>query len=91
MGARAGVKCLQVLENTETVLAVEQMCAAQAIDYRAPLVPGKGPCAAQAEVRKSIAHAEQDRLFGDDIQTSLGLLRSQRVVQAVEETVGRLK
>jgi len=91
MGARAGVKCLQVLENTETVLAVEQMCAAQAIDYRAPLVPGRGPCAAQAEVRKSIAHAEQDRLFGDDIQTSLGLLRSQRVVQAVEKAVGPLK
>ena len=91
MGARAAVKCLQVLENTETVLAVEQMCAAQAIDYRAPLLPGIGPRAAQAEIRESIAHAEQDRLFGDDIQTSLRLLRSQRVVQAVENAVGALK
>ncbi len=91
MGARAAVKCLQVLKNTETVLAVEQMCAAQAIDYRAPLAPGTGPRAAHAEVRKSIAHAEKDRLFGNDIQESLELLRSQRVVQAVEEAVGPLK
>ncbi|MBU0718341.1 MAG: histidine ammonia-lyase [Planctomycetes bacterium] len=91
MGARAAVKCLQVLENTETVLAVEQMCAAQAIDYRAPLQPGRGPRAAQAEVRRSIAHAEQDRLFGDDIQTSLRLLRSQNVARAVERAVGPIK
>jgi histidine ammonia-lyase len=91
MGARAAVKCLQVLENTETVLAVEQMCAAQAIDFRAPLLPGRGPLAAHAEIRKSIAHAEQDRLFGDDIQESLRLLRSRRVVRAVEDAVGPLK
>ncbi|UCE58775.1 MAG: histidine ammonia-lyase [Phycisphaerales bacterium] len=91
MGARAAVKCLQVLDNTETVLAVEQMCAAQAIDYRAPLAPGVGPRAAHAEVRKSIAHAEKDRLFGEDIKKSLELLRSQRVVRAVEAVVGSMK
>ncbi len=91
MGARAAVKCLEVLENTETVLAIEQMCAAQALDYRAPLLPGVGPRIAHTEIRKEIRHAEQDRLFGDDIKTSLALLRSQRVVRAVEEELGPLK
>jgi histidine ammonia-lyase len=88
MGARAAVKCLQVLKNTETVLAIEQLCAAQAIDFRAPLLPGVGPRIALAEVRKDITHAAADRLFGDDIQTSLALLRSQRVLRAVEEKLG---
>jgi histidine ammonia-lyase len=90
MGARAAVKCLQVLENTETVLAIEQLCAAQALDFRAPLLPGVGPRIAHAEVRKDITHAAADRLFGDDIQTSLALLRSQRVLRAVEAQLGLL-
>ena len=88
MGARAAVKCLQVLENTETVLAIEQLCAAQAIDFRAPLLPGVGPRIAHAEVRKDITHAAADRLFGDDIHVSLALLRSQRVLRAVEDKLG---
>lgn len=90
MGARAAVKCLQVLDNTETVLAIEQMCAAQAIDYREPLKPGVGPRIAHEEIRRDIDHAETDRLFGDDMQRSLALLRSQRVLRAVEAKVGPL-
>ena len=90
MGARGAVKCLQVLENTETVLAIEQMCAAQALDYRAPLQAGIGPRCAHLEVRREISHTEKDRLFGDDISKSLALLRSQRVVQAVERESGPL-
>jgi len=90
MGARAAVKCWQVLENVETVLAIEQMCAAQAIDYRDPLKPGIGPRIARTELRKAIPHAEEDRLFGQDIQTSLALLRSQRIVREVERATGSL-
>ncbi len=91
MGARSAVKCLQVLENTETVLAIEQMCAAQAIDFRAPLMPGIGPRIAHGEIRKSITHADSDRLFGEDIHASLSLLRSYEVVRAVEKQIGKLQ
>jgi len=88
MGARAAVKCLQVLENTETVLAIEQLCAAQAIDFRAPLKPGVGPRVAHQVVRERISHAAVDRLLGEDIQSSLAMLRSGCVVQRVEQAVG---
>ena len=87
MGARSAVKCLSVLENTETVLAVEQMCAAQAMDYRAPLKPGLGPRIAHGVIRDHIPHAEKDRLFGDDIKASLDLLRSQTLARAVEQHI----
>ena len=82
---------MQVLENAETVLAIEQMCAAQAMDYRAPLKAGLGPRLAHAQIRAAIPHAEQDRMFGEDIQASLALLRSQAVVRSVEERLGALK
>ncbi len=91
MGARAAVKCYEVLANTETVLAIEQMCAAQAMDFRAPLLPGIGPRIAHMEVRKDITHTDQDRLFGEDIQKSLRLLRSRRIVAAVESKIGPLR
>lgn len=90
MGARAAVKCLQVLENAEMVLAIEMLCAAQAIDFRAPLRPGVGPATAHAEFRKHITHATQDRAFGEDMKTSLQLVRSQAVLQAVESAIGTL-
>lgn len=91
MGARAAVKCLRVLENTETVLAIEQLCAAQALDFRAPLKAGRGPQTAYEVVRNRITHTDQDRAFGEDIQASLGLLRSLEVLQAVEDEVGPLQ
>jgi histidine ammonia-lyase len=91
MGARAATKCLQVLENTETVLAIEQMCAAQAMDYRAPLNAGLGPRLAHEQIRKVIPHAEEDRMFGQDIHASLALLRSQKVVRTVETKLGALR
>jgi histidine ammonia-lyase len=91
MGARAAVKCLRVLENTETVIAIEQLCAGQALDFRAPLKAGRGPRAAYEAIRRVIPHAEQDRAFGDDIATSLDLVRSRAVVEAVEREIGPLQ
>ena len=90
MGAWAAVKCRRVLENAETVLAVELLCAAQALDFRAPLRPGVGPRAAHERVREHVSRAEGDRLFGRDIETALSLLRSGALLEAVEAAVGPL-
>lgn len=83
MGATAATKCRQILENAETVLAIEQMCAAQALDFREPFKSTPAIQAALAEIRRHIPHADEDRLFGDDIRTSLDVLRSQSLLQAV--------
>ncbi len=90
MGAQSAVKCRQILENAETVLAIEMLCAAQALDFRLPTQPGIGPRSALAALRTRIAHADADRLFGNDIETALAMLRSQDVLVAVERAVGSL-
>ncbi|HRS29632.1 MAG TPA: histidine ammonia-lyase, partial [Phycisphaerae bacterium] len=51
MGATSAFKCFEVIDRVETVLAIELVCAAQALDFRAPLLPGVGPRAAHALVR----------------------------------------
>jgi histidine ammonia-lyase len=83
MGATSAVKCRQVLEHVETVLAIEMMCAAQALDFRAPLRPGDGPRAIHAVVRRHITHADADRLFGEDIAKAIELVRSSELREAV--------
>ena len=41
MGSISGRKALQVINNAEKIIGIELMCAAQAIDFHAPLKPGK--------------------------------------------------
>ncbi len=76
MGATAALKCYEVLDRVEHVLAIELLCAAQAVDFRLPLKPGAGPRAAHALVRRQITHADADREFGADITAALQLLRT---------------
>jgi len=83
MGATSALKCYEVLDRVETVLAIEMMCAAQALDYRVPLKPGIGPRAAHALIREHIPHAEKDRPFGEDIHTALRLLRDSEQLRAI--------
>ncbi|HKQ48762.1 MAG TPA: histidine ammonia-lyase [Phycisphaerae bacterium] len=90
MGATSALKCWQIIDNAETVLAIELLCAGQALDYRLPTKPGLGPRLALEALRQSIPHAEADRAFGEDIQTALRLLRKQAVLAPVEKALSRL-
>ena len=42
MGNAAGLKALQVLANAEHMLAIELLAGAQAVEFLAPLEPGRG-------------------------------------------------
>jgi histidine ammonia-lyase len=90
MGATSATKLLEVVKNAETVVAIELMSAAQALDFIHPLKAGEGVEAVHTEFRKHISFAESDRLFHDDIQVALQFLRSGKVVKAAESAVGVL-
>ncbi len=91
MGAISATKLLEVVKNAETVLAIELMSAAQALDFIHPLKAGEGVEAVHTEFRKHISFAESDRLFHDDIQVALRFLRSGKVVKAAESALGVLE
>src|SRR6056297_2157001 len=90
MGSISALKLLSVLRNTEQVLAVEMLTAAQALDFRAPLKPGRGVALAHAAVRSAVGHAEVDYEVGADIENCARLLREERLVDAVERELGEL-
>src|SRR5213592_382641 len=68
MAMGAAWKLRRVVRNVRYVLAVELMCGAQAIDFRAPLKPGRGVARAHAAVRRLIAPLERDRVLSGDIE-----------------------
>ena len=84
MGSISAVKLLQVLKNVEHVFAIELLTAAQALDYRLPLRPGRGVAAAHAIVRERIPHREEDYLFQDDLRPSVEIIRSSLLQRTVE-------
>lgn len=91
MGAISATKLLEVVKNTETVLAIEFMCSAQGLEFLRPLKSGPGVEAAFAEVRKFIPFAQADRLFHNDVQTALALVRSGQLADATQRAVGLLR
>ena len=68
MGLTAARKAARVVECLHYVLAVELMCAAQALDFLRPLQPGLGVRAGYALVRENVAPLDGDRVMGGDIE-----------------------
>jgi histidine ammonia-lyase len=82
MGSVSAVKLLMVLKNVETVLAIELLTAAQALDYRLPLRPGRGVEAAHHAIRAVTQHREADYLFQDDLRRIAELTEGRTLLDA---------
>ncbi len=85
MGTHAARKALEVVTNAETVLAVELLCAMQALDLRKPLEPAPLTRKVHDLVRKDIAEWSEDRLMYPDIEKALSFIRNGAVVGAVRD------
>lgn len=70
LGMTAALKLLDVLRNGQTVLGIEALCAAQAIDLLAPLAPGAGTAAGHAIVRRLTPTLGRDRYLAPEIEAA---------------------
>jgi histidine ammonia-lyase len=85
MGSIAAEHARAILKNVVNVLAIEMLAATQGIDFQQPLNPGKGTKAAWTFIRKHISHWEEDRIMYIDIEKMADLIRSEKILQAVEK------
>ncbi len=76
MGSIGGRKALRITENLEQILAIELVCAAQAMDFQRPLKSTPIVEAMHERVRAAITHAEADRVFAEDIGQAARLLQN---------------
>jgi histidine ammonia-lyase len=90
MGFHAARKAYQIALNLENILAIELLCASQALDLRKPLVPAPATGAVLKLIREQIPQWTEDRLMHNDILTAQAIIHSGAIIRLVENTCGAL-
>jgi histidine ammonia-lyase len=90
MGWTAGLKLRKVVANVRRTVAIEALCAAQAIDLRAPLVPGPAVAAVMERLRRDVARLDEDRYLAPDMAAVERLVVNGELVAAARRVVPTL-
>ena len=83
MGANAGLKLLQVVENTEAVLGILLLAAAQAMDFRRPERSSAILEKVHSDFRRVVAFRESDAYFKPDMDAALNFIRNYPLDQVI--------
>ncbi len=75
MGMTAALKLRRIVENIERVVAIELLAAAEGLEHRAPLKPGRGALRAYETLRSHAPRLTRDRSLSDDIERVARALR----------------
>jgi histidine ammonia-lyase len=88
MGSIAAQKGLKVVRNAESVLAVEYLCAAQGLDFHAPLQSSEALQRVHGLLRERVPHLDHDRVIYNDLEEATRFIREGRVVEVVGGELG---
>ncbi|HUR27007.1 MAG TPA: aromatic amino acid lyase, partial [Planctomycetota bacterium] len=89
MGVTAARKARAIVDNVESILAIELLCAAQAREFQKDVHAGRGAQAAYDLVRKHIPPNDADRYLHADIAKARELITSGALCDTVGSTVGK--
>jgi histidine ammonia-lyase len=90
MGMNGALKALQILDNAHTVLGIELIAAAQALDFR-DFQFGRGTQAARAAVRRVVERLDEDRPLYPDHNAITESVHRCQILDAVQEELGPLR
>jgi histidine ammonia-lyase len=87
MGSVAALKLRTVVENVSNVIAIEMMCAAQGIDFLAPLKPGKGTGKAHELIRSKVPFLDEDRNISIDMHNLNRFIQGSSFIDHVHQAI----
>jgi histidine ammonia-lyase len=90
MGWTAARKLRRVVVDVARVVGVEVLCAAAALDLRAPLRPAVATAAVRDRLRAVVAGPGVDRFLAPDLAAVEELVRSGAVLDAATDAIGPL-
>jgi histidine ammonia-lyase len=91
MGTIAARKAAQVVGHVQQVLGIELVCAAQALEFHVPRLPGQGTRRAAAAVREVVQPLDGDRVLAGDFAAGLKLVQSGAILAVAESAIGTLE
>lgn len=77
MAANAATRCRRIVENLESILAIEFLTAAEAIRYRSPLQTSPVLRAVLDRYRQHVPFLDDDRYLAPDIESTRHFLRTE--------------
>ncbi len=89
MSMNTALKTQQILENAYSVLGIEFIAAAQALDFRDFLF-GRGTRSAHAAVRQVVEHLDVDRPLFTDHNNIREAVKNRSILNVVEAEIGEL-
>ena len=82
MAAHGARRLGQMVTNLEVILGVELLCAAQGIDFRAPLKTSETLQRVVTRVREDVATMGEDRYLAPDLELAAAIISSGDIVTA---------
>ena len=90
MAAHGAVRLGRMIDNLNCILGVELMCAAQGIEFRAPLVTSTPLQRCVARLRADVPSVKEDRFLAPDIEAATALAASGELARIAGVEVARL-
>lgn len=81
MAAHGAVRLGRMVANLERILGVELLCAAQGVEFRAPLATSAPLTEVVAQLRRAVRKVTEDRYLAPDLETAAHLVGSGQVVR----------
>ncbi len=82
MAAHGARRLGPMVQNLETILGVELLCAAQGIEFRQPLATSPPLQAAIIRLRRDVPALAEDRYLAPDLEGAAALIRTGEIVRA---------
>jgi len=83
MAAHAARRLMQMNANLSNILGVELLCAAQGVEFRAPLVTSEKLQSAIGQLRKDVSRLKDDRYLAGDIELASQMISNASLIQTV--------
>jgi histidine ammonia-lyase len=74
---------MRMAENLERIIAIEALCAAQGVGFRAPLTTSPALQLMVARLRQDVPALEDDRYLAPELETARDLVASGALIAAL--------
>ncbi|MFV2038240.1 MAG: aromatic amino acid lyase, partial [Paracoccaceae bacterium] len=90
MAAHGARRLMRMVDNLQHILGVELLCAAQGVEFRAPLKTSAPLGAVIARLRRDVKALGADRYLAPDLEAAAGLIRQGEVIGAARVNMPEL-
>jgi histidine ammonia-lyase len=91
MGVTSGRKLLEVIDNAFHCIAIEFLCATQALDFQRPHKSSPALENVHQIFRKHVPFIDEDRVFQIDIENIIKVIKTDEIFKAIDSHIGGLK